>query len=261
MVLWDLFSNDINGKTESPIMHPVTIPTGKRPVLAGGRSARIGSTAIIGLTLVALLSGCENFSKRHFTVGSVPDDYRSRHPIVISEKEQTLDVPVASAAYGLTSADRSAVLGFSQRFRKSASGAINVLIPSGSSNERAARRMARKIVAELRGSGIPRNRIIMAPYYAANHGSSAPVRLSYAGIKAGVDGCGQWPADLSPGTENKNYHNFGCATQNNLAEMVANPSDLLGPRGSTSIDAERRLKVIESYRNAEDTATVYVTEE
>ncbi len=242
-------------------MNSVTKPTGIRPALKGQRSAKTAGSAIVGLTLIFLLSGCENFSKRHFTVGSVPDDYRSRHPIVISEKEQTMDVPVASGAYGLTAADRSAVLGFSQQFRKSASGTISVLIPSGSSNERAAQHMARKIVSELRGSGIPRNRIIMAPYYAANHGSSAPVRLSFSGIKAGVEGCGQWPADLSPGTENKNYHNFGCATQNNLAEMVANPSDLLGPRGSTSIDAERRLKVIESYRNAEDTATVYVTEE
>jgi pilus assembly protein CpaD len=79
-------------------------------------------------------------------------------------------------------------------------------------------------------------------------------------IKAGVDGCGQWPTDLSAGPENRNYHNFGCASQNNLAEMIANPSDLLGPRGSTAIDAERRLKVIDAYRKAENQTTVYDAE-
>ncbi len=216
-----------------------------------------GKAAFAGIALMVLLSGCESVSKRHFTVGSVSDDYRARHPIVISEKEQTMDVPVATGAYGLPSAERSAVLGFSQRFRKSASGSISVMIPSGSSNERAANRVAKKIILTLRESGVPHNRIIRAPYYAANYGSSAPVRLSYSAIRAGVKGCGQWPSDLAPDTENKNYYNFGCATQNNLAELVANPSDLLGPRGSTSIDAERRLRVIEAYRNAGDPSTVY----
>ena len=241
-------------------MNSVAKPTGKSFGIRGSHKIGIGKAAFAGLALVVLLSGCENYSKRHFTVGSVPDDYRSRHPIIISEKEQTMDVPVAAGAYGLPDAERSAVIGYSNQFKKSASGSISVLIPSGSSNERAANRVAKKIIATLRSSGVPRKRIIMAPYYAANYGSSAPVRLSYSAIRAGVTGCGQWPADLSPDTENKNYHNFGCATQNNLAELVANPSDLLGPRGSTSIDAERRLKVIEAYRTASDPATVYVTQ-
>ena len=242
-------------------MNSVPTSAGQPRVLNRARRPRLGKSALLGIALVALLSGCANVSKRHFTVGSVPDDYRSRHPIIISEKEQTLDIPVATAAYNLPIASRSAVSGFSARFKKSANGSISVLVPSGSANERAARRIARQIIREIRKSGVPRTRIITAPYYAAKHGPSAPVRLSYAAIQAGVDGCGQWPADLAADTDNKNYQNFGCATQNNLAAIVANPSDLLGPRGSTPIDAERRLKVVESYRKAESSATVYETTE
>ncbi len=231
-------------------MKTVLNSAGKPKVLRGSQMKVKTGTILVGVAMLALLTGCENYSKRHFTVGSVPQDYRTNHPIIISEKEQTMDIPVASSSYALTLADRSAVSGFSARFKSSANGAIRIMVPSGSANEVAARKISRAIIGQLKKNGIPSQRIIMAPYYAASHSSSAPIRLSYSAIKAGVDGCGQWPADLAADPENRNYHNFGCATQNNLAEMVANPSDLLGPRGSTPIDAERRLKVIEAYRKS-----------
>lgn len=241
-------------------MNSVNKSAAKPTEMAG--NSRFGKLGIVLVGTIALagLAGCENVSKRHFTVGSVSDDYRSRHPIVISEKEQTMDIPVATGSKGLPRPEASAVSGFARLYKKSASGSINILIPSGSANERAAKRVAKEVIAVLRSNDVSRSRIILAPYQAANHGSSAPVRLSYAAIQASVEGCGQWPADLAADTSNKNYHNFGCATQNNLASHVANPSDLLGPRGSTSIDAERRLKVIEAYRNAENPATDYTAE-
>ena len=34
--------------------------------------------------------------------------------------------------------------------------------------------------------------------------------------------------------------NLGCANQHNLAAMVANPADLLGPRSETARPSERR---------------------
>ena len=61
---------------------------------------------------------------------------------------------------------------------------------------------------------------------------------------------GRWPEDmLANTTDNKHYANFGCASQNNLAAQIANPGDLIAPRGMTSIDAERRSVVIEAYRD------------
>jgi pilus assembly protein CpaD len=77
--------------------------------------------------------------------------------------------------------------------------------------------------------------------------------------------CGQWPHDLG-GSDiamnylNKPYWNYGCATQQNLAAMVAQPSDLLQPRGQTEIDATRRQTVIARYRRGDSpgTHTVHV---
>ena len=81
----------------------------------------------------------------------------------------------------------------------------------------------------------------------------APVRLAYSTVTAQVKGCGQWPADLTESAQSRNYHNFGCASQNNLAQMVANPADLLGPRASGPIEPGRRTTVIGNYIRGEST--------
>ena len=51
--------------------------------------------------------------------------------------------------------------------------------------------------------------------------------------------------------QNKNYENFGCASQQNLAAQIANPSDLVGPRGMSPIDAANRATVIQTYRDGD----------
>lgn len=68
--------------------------------------------------------------------------------------------------------------------------------------------------------------------------------------------CGQWPHDVGPADAamsnlNKPYWNFGCATQQNLAAMVARPSDLLTPRAEGQLDAARRQTTIGKYRRGE----------
>lgn len=66
--------------------------------------------------------------------------------------------------------------------------------------------------------------------------------------------CGDWPKDLARNGQNNEYQNFGCAQQNNIAAMVANPQDLIKPRAQTPSDPMRRLKVIENYRTGEATS-------
>ena len=53
-----------------------------------------------------------------------------------------------------------------------------------------------------------------------------------------------------------NYHNFGCSTQSNIAAMVSNPADLLGPRSMTPSSADRRDTVYDKYVKGQPTATV-----
>lgn len=212
-----------------------------------GLSASRGLT-IAGLLAVTLVTGCANSSRDHFTVGATPDDYRSRHPIVVSESEMSEDIPISANMKELSFRDSNVVKGIASRFRRSGSRSMQVMVPSQSINERAARRISKQIVSALRESGIRRSQISVVSYHAGSHSNSAPVRISFLALAANVGECGKWEEDIIADSDNRQYKNFGCATQNNLAKMIADPADLLGPRGESPIDASRRDDVITKWR-------------
>ncbi|MEX3011049.1 CpaD family pilus assembly protein [Hoeflea sp. TYP-13] len=202
----------------------------------------------------ALLAGCANV--HDIEVGAIPDDYRTNHPIMISEKEYTVDVPIASGEKQLNYGRKSIVQGFAAEYRENSSGTMQIMTPVGSPNTAAASRIAGQIKKIITQEGIPARRIRIVSYQAAAQNDAAPIRLSFKAIGAHTAQCGKWPEDLVYNTlENKHYENFGCATQNNLAAQIANPSDLLAPRGMTPIDAQRRDVVIENYRKNGSYAT------
>ncbi|MGH6860398.1 MAG: CpaD family pilus assembly protein [Phyllobacterium sp.] len=202
---------------------------------------------VLLLVALGLLAGC---ARREMTVNGIPDDYRTNHPIVIGEKEQVADIPVGHADRQLSITQRSIIQNAVGNYRANGSGVIHILIPAGSPNARAAANLRKDIAATLRRGGVkPFN--ISSETYDAAAGESAPIRLSYSAMTASTNQCGQWPKDLLDTADNRHYANFGCASQNNLAAQIANPADLLGPRATTSIDAERRGVVIDDYRNLE----------
>lgn len=219
----------------------------RRPAQRETRPAR-RTTALALVGLAALLaSGCAQ--RHHIEVGSIPDDYRTRHPIVISEREHAFDIPIASGDTKLTISQRESVRGIVDAYHRSATGAIRIMVPSGSPNAGAASILSQDVAGLLRKEGIPGTRIITTPYHVSEPGAAAPIRVTFLATTAATEPCGSWPEDvLARSEENKNYHNFGCASQSNLAAQIANPADLILPRGMTPIDAARRSTVIEAYR-------------
>ncbi|MCB1467832.1 MAG: CpaD family pilus assembly protein [Rhizobiaceae bacterium] len=207
-----------------------------------------GAKVAVAMTAIALLAGCAN--RDSITVGSVPDDYRTNHPIVVSEKEQIVDVPVAMTDKNVTRMQRYVVEGFIANYDRTAMPPVTILTPIGSANEVAANNVAEGLVKLLRKNGVPRGRIAIAAYQADSVETAAPIRVTYVAMSAHTDQCGRWPEDLGDTTENKHYANFGCSYQNNLAAQVANPADLLGPRKPGPIDATRRNIIIGDYRNS-----------
>lgn len=195
---------------------------------------------------VSLLAGCA--SRDHVVVGAVPDDYRTNHPIVIGEKEETIDIAVAMDGYRMTRGQRDAVDGFLYRYDKTAATTVTILAPNGSANSAAAASVASDMAAFMRKTGI---RNVQVNHYSVGSGDvSAPIRVSYFAVRASTDKCGRWPEDLMQNSENKHYANFGCSYQNNLAAQVANPNDLVGPRRPGEIDAEKRGNAIGDYQDA-----------
>lgn len=208
------------------------------------------AVSLIAVAAVALLAGCTMPQRDSITVGAVPDDYRTNHPIVIAEKEQSIDIPVAASDRGITKSQRISLGGFLADYDRSAAPVLNIQVPAGSLNEVAAANASRDFVRHARASGVPKGRIVVSSYGAQSFEESAPIRVSYVAMSAQTDKCGRWPADIAETTENKHYADFGCSYQNNLAAQVADPSDLVGPRKQTTIDAEKRSLVIDEYRKA-----------
>jgi pilus assembly protein CpaD len=204
--------------------------------------------SIAAAVAVALLAGCTMPQRDSITVGAIPDDYRTNHPIVIAEKEQSIDLPVGRSDRGMTKTQRVALGGFLSTYDRSASPVLNILVPAGAENEVAAADASRDMVGFAKASGVPRSRIIVSSYETASVYGSPPIRVSYVSMKAQTGKCGRWPDDIAETSENKHYADFGCSSQNNLAAQVADPADLLGPRKQTTIDAEKRSIVIDQYR-------------
>lgn len=216
------------------------------------RSALLSSSLFAAL----MLAGCAN--THSLTVGSVPDDYRTNHPITLQEREKTADIPVSRNDTKLSLPQRSIVQNAVDGYRRQGSGMVFILLPEGSANQTAAYRISTDIAAILRKGGVLASNIATQSYQVNNPQISAPVRISYYAMTAGTGPCGRWPADMLSTSENKHYANFGCATQANLAAQVANPADFLGPRATAPLNGTRNDRVIsgpEGYENMSPSIT------
>lgn len=219
-------------------------------IVRGAKStAKLAPSLVLGLVALLSLSGCGGMGKDSMSTGSIPDDYRTRHPIVVTDVQHSLDLPVAQGSNRMTIGMSDTVTGFAQDYRNASTGSVQIMVPQGSANAAAAASVVRQVRSQLIAKGVPATKIIERPYQAQVQGDAAPIRLSYVATTAVAGPCGQWPEDLANDTsQNKNWENFGCASQANLAAQLANPSDLIAPRGMTPIDADRRTQVINNYR-------------
>ena len=221
----------------------------------GHSPARRLRAALLGGPVLALLAG---FSAGCSTIStSDPDpvafDYRRRHPIMISEEPEVLDIPVGMNGPALSREIEGAIRNYVGGYRSDGTGAITIQVPTASANQVAATSTGHAVHYALVRAGVPHGHIVVAPYYAGNHARAASLRLSYLRVKAVTPKCGLWPEDGPNTLRNENYHNFGCAYQQNLAAMVANPADLVAPQPMGPANGARRAKVITDYSAGEET--------
>ncbi|HWX82131.1 MAG TPA: CpaD family pilus assembly protein [Xanthobacteraceae bacterium] len=223
------------------------------------RSLRMAG-ALIGLAVA--LSGCMRTGEE-VTTASIPGDYRLRHPIVIEEADKSIVVFVGQGRGGLSAEQRADVIGLARAWLHEATGAINVDVPVGTPNARMAADSMREIRALLGAAGVPPRGMVVRQYHPENPRHMAAIRLSYPKISAEAGPCGLWPEDIGPSIknksyfENKQYYNFGCAFQRNMAAMIDNPSDLVQARPETPPDMKRRSAAFEKYHKTAATTTTY----
>jgi len=215
--------------------------------------------ALVGLS--AALGACQQTTE--IVTATVPTDYRLRHPIAVQEGTHSIVVFVGNARGGLSAPQRNDVMGLAQTWVREGTGGIIADVPVNTQNARAASATYREIRSVLAAGGVPSNAIMLRQYQPEDGRILPTIKLSYPKIAATAGPCGLWPEDLGPNlqdtgyNENRPYHNFGCATQRNLAAMVANPADLEQPRPESPAYTMRRNAAFEKYRKGVSTTTTY----
>lgn len=87
-------------------------------------------------------------------------------------------------------------------------------------------------------------------------GEIAPgnIRVVISRIKANVPGCPDWSRSAQPDMTGHASSNYGCATNSNLAAMVANPEDLVSGRSGSPVSSTlASSKAVKTYREAPTT--------
>ncbi len=194
------------------------------------------------------------------TTGSIPVAYRDRHPITLKEGKKSLVLFVGAGRGGLSPTQRAEVLAFAQNWKRDATGGVTIDRPVGGANERAANDTLKEALSILVQAGVPSTGIGIRPYNPG--GNNATLRLNYPLMTAQAGPCGLWPDDLGPSYdpkhfENRQYYNFGCATQRNLAAMVAEPADFVQPRAEAPAYTAKRTFGTDKWRKGESPATAY----
>lgn len=183
-------------------------------------------------------------------------DPEQRHPIMVSQEPAVLNLRVPRGSQGLTPSQRAEVVDFTSRYRAGDSGnsRLVVSVPSGSSNEVAAIAAAEDVRELLYDGGFSESAVSVEAYH--ENGVQPPVRIAYMRYVATGPDCGNdWSENLARNSRNIGHPNFGCANQRNLAAMVVNPADLLGPRTMGERYSDRRDTVMESWTKGKITGS------
>ena len=215
-----------------------------RPIWSAGTTLRFAIAAAVALSA----AGCKTIEDPTRVAGWELTSPTQRHPIMVSQQPQTLTIAVPRSANGLSPSQRADVLSFAQAARMSDAGNTRLVIaaPSGSANETAAIATVHDTSALLHEAGFTELNINIEPFDAAGQ-SHPPVRLSFLRYVAEGPECGNFPTNLARNPRNLPAPNFGCTAQKNLAAMVLNPADLLGPGKMDPRPSERRQETWQKY--------------
>lgn len=196
---------------------------------------------------------------RHDDVtGSLPTDYRQRHPIILREAPRHLDI-FASRGASLDARQEADVIAFAGDYRRNGRGGMVAYVPDSPGG----RQGLAGVRNALAHAGLAGHRLSVVSYVPDDPTTAAPVRLSFSRLQAQVDSqCDDWRQDVAQSDrmaswQNVSYPNFGCSYQKNLAAQVADPIDFVRPRQETEIDGEKRLQGVQRLRAGKDPSTVY----
>jgi pilus assembly protein CpaD len=190
---------------------------------------RIAGTAL-ALSLGLALAGC----------GGMPGNrtVESIHQPVVQRVDYTLDVTTGPG--GLSYTEQNRLAGWFEAMDLRYGDRVSLDDPLQSGATRGAVEGLVSRYGLLLGPDAP-----VTPGYV----NAGTVRVVVSRTKATVPGCPDWSANSDVNLNNATSSNYGCASNSNLAAMVANPEHLIkgdASRGDTVVMSS--TKAIESYR-------------
>lgn len=198
-------------------------------------------TAVIALGVGA--SACTTSGAGPLTAANNPS-LNSVHQPVVQRTDFVLDL--RTDGNGLPASEQDRLAGWLEGIRVGYGDRITVDEP-GAYPLPAARQDVARVVG--------RYGLLLSDAAPVLNGAVPPgaVRVIASRATASVPGCPQWSDPGILGTNNTSS-NYGCATNSNIAAMIANPEDLvLGQDGSGNGSASTATRAIRSYRERQPT--------
>lgn len=178
---------------------------------------------------------------------SPSSDPAVNHPIAVEPSYREIKLGYGGPD-GMTTDDAVKFDAFLAEYRAHGNGSLGISVPAGASSRVTTTFFAERAAA----TGIPRDKILVSTHDVAN--GDQRVDVSFITYVARAGECGDWSENMSFTLENHTARNLGCATRRNLAAMVADPRDLLGPRRFDPADANRAQTIITNYEQGVPTS-------
>ena len=189
----------------------------------------------IALSLGLALGGCGGMASN--------PSLNSVHQPVVERTNYTLDV--YSGSGGLAPAEQRRLSGWFEAMDLRYGDRISIDDPMNSGATRAAVEAVASRFSLLVGADAPVTPGAVSP---------GTVRVIITRSAAKVAGCPDWSSNSDSNLRNGTSANYGCATNSNIAAMVADPEHLLhgaDSKGETTVMSS--TKAIEAYRQAPTT--------
>ena len=201
------------------------------------RGVRVAASVALGSLIVLASSGCKRLDSY---TARVLGDPEKKHAIHFSSETETLYVELPHGGRSFSHNQAADVRRFVERYKVESTGNIKIAAPRTMGGRFAVARSMRQVEDIVSGAGIPRHAILLQDYSGQNPEFGPALRLAYRRPVALPPHCEDFSKDMGVDRERLPTRNFGCASQRNLALMVANSRDLKHPQQAAPRSSERR---------------------
>lgn len=196
---------------------------------------------LVSLAAAAVLAACATPAGELPRAGAVAETVR-------------IEMPVDPRDIGLTWAQLELVEALAGEYKARGHGPFVISYPQNAGNADAAIGAIANVRNALYGHGLDWSQIGGGAYEARGY-AQAPIIFSFTRYRAVAPECENRWTDARNARPGGRWGGFGCATEQNLAAMVADPRDLAMPRTFDDPDAARRQTVLERWRGGQSTTS------